>query len=162
MGDKNIWHPCPGIDGKCVEKTPRLTKRAVCVGCERGYAMLPATIFEKRKEEKQRKERTVQLKQSLHHQLHEGLRLRPVHLQGITDAVDISSILGMDRKVFVAFHRLAEKAVKRKELDKLFDFVADDGATFDAIYEHSARFQTYLAQEVDHLDQYNRTLTIHN
>ena len=47
-------------------------------------------------------------------------------------------------------------------MDKLFDFVAEDGATFDAIYEHSARFQTYLAQEVDHPDQYDRTLTIHN
>jgi hypothetical protein len=113
MGDKNIWHPCPGINGKCVEKIPRATKRAVCVGCERGYAMLPATIYEKRREEKQRKERTVQLKQSLYYQLHEGLRSRPVHLQGITDAVDISSVLGLDRKDFVAFHRLAEKAAKK-------------------------------------------------
>ncbi len=47
-------------------------------------------------------------------------------------------------------------------MDKLFDFVAEHGATFDAIYEHSARFQTYLAQEVDHPDQYDRRLTIDN
>ncbi len=40
--------------------------------------------------------------------------LRHVHLQGITDAVvNISSILGLDRKDFVAFHRLAEKAAKK-------------------------------------------------
>ena len=44
----------------------------------------------------------------------------------------------------------------------MFDFVAEDGATFDAIYEHSARFQKKLAQEVDHPDQYDRTLTIDN
>ncbi len=51
---------------------------------------------------------------------------------------------------------------QKKELAKLFDFFAEDGATFDAIYEHSARFQTYLAQKVDHPDQYDRTLTLDN
>ena len=51
---------------------------------------------------------------------------------------------------------------KKKELAKLFDFVAEDGATFDAIYEHSARFQTYLAQDVDHPDQFVRTISIDN
>lgn len=124
--------------------------------------MLPAAVLEKRKEEQQRKERTVQLKESMYYQLHEGLRLRPVHLQGITDAVNISSILGLDRKNFVAFHRLTKKAAKKKEMAKLFDFVAEDGATFDAIYEHSARFQTYLAQDVDHPDQFDRTISINN
>ncbi len=45
----------------------------------------------------------------------------------------------------------------------MFDFVAEDGATFDAIYEHNARFQTYLAQEEDlHVEQQDRTLSIHN
>ena len=162
MGDNNIWHPCPGRNGKCVEKTPRSTKRALCVGCERGYPMLSAGVLEKRKEKDQRKDDTVKLKQALYHQLHAGLSERLVHLQGITDAVIICNILRLDRKDFVAFHRLAEKASKKKELSKLFDFVAEDGATFDAIYEHSARFQTYLAQEVDLPEQVERTLTIEN
>ena len=160
MGDNNKWHPCLGRNGKCVEKIPRSTKRALCVGCERGYPMLFAGVLEKRKEKDQRKEDTVTLKQALYHQLHAGLSERPVQLQGITNAVSISSILGLEREDFVAFHRLAEKGPKKKEMSKLFDFVAEDGATFDAIYEHSARFQTYLAQEVDHPEQVEQTLTI--
>ena len=124
--------------------------------------MLSAGVLEKRKEKDQRKDDTVKLKQALYHQLHAGLSERHVYLQGITDAVSICNILGLDQKDFVAFHRLAEKASKKKELSKLFDFVAEDGATFDAIYEHSARFQTYLAQEVDLPEQVERTLTIEN
>ena len=67
MGDNNIWHPCPGKNGKCVEETPRLTKRALCVGCERGYRLLSAGVLGKRKEMDQRKEDTVALKQLLYH-----------------------------------------------------------------------------------------------
>jgi hypothetical protein len=80
MGDTNISHPCPGINGKCVEKTPRSMKRALCVGCERGYPVLSAGVLEKRKERDQRKDDTVKLKQALYHQLHSGLSERHVHL----------------------------------------------------------------------------------
>ena len=120
MGDKKLWHPCPGINGKCVEKTPRSTKRALCVGCERGYPMLSAGVLEKRKEKEQRKDDTVKIKQALYHQLHAGLSDRPLQLQGITDAVSICSILGLDRKDFAAFHRLTEKAAKKKGVGQAF------------------------------------------
>ena len=110
MRDISIWHPCPGVNGKCVEKTPRLTKRALCVGCERGYALLSESALEKREEKEQRKAGIIKMKQDLHYQLHAGLSSRHAHLQGITDAVDITSILGLDKEDFVAFHRLAETA----------------------------------------------------
>ncbi len=45
---------------------------------------------------------------------------------------------------------------------KVFDFVGTDGATFDAISEHSARFQVYLAREKDLLDNPNRILKLAN
>ena len=83
----------------------------------------------KRSEKEQRKHGIVMFKQALYYQPHEGLSLRHAHLQGITNAVSISSILRLDNKDFLAFYRLAEKALK-KELSKLFDFVAEDGATF--------------------------------
>ena len=43
-------------------------------------------------------------------------------------------------------------ASKNNELAQLFDFVANDGSTFVAIEAHTARFQTILAQEEDHID----------
>jgi len=92
MGDKNTWHHCPEVNGKCVEKTPRPTKRALCARCEWGYALLSAQMLQKRKEKEQRKHDIVSLKQALYYQLHEGLSSRHAHLQGITDAVSISSI----------------------------------------------------------------------
>ena len=123
-----------------VLRNPRPTKRALCVGCERGYALLFESALEKREEKEQRNAGTIKMKQDLCYQLHEGLSSRSTHLQGITDAVDITSILGLDKEDFVAFHRLAEKASKNKEFSKLFDLAAEDGATFDAIYDHCARF----------------------
>ncbi len=133
---------------------------ALWVGCERAYALLLESILEKRKEKEQRKDDTVKFKQALYYQLHEGLSLRPAHLQGITDAVSISNILGLKKEDFVAFHCVAERAYKKK-FSKLFDFAAEDGATFDVIYEHKARFQIYLAQEEDlHVEQQDRTLSI--
>ncbi len=110
MRDINKWHPCPGVNGKCVEKTPRPTNRALCVGCERGYALLFESALEKREEKEQRKAGIIKMKQDLYCQLHGCLRSRPSHLKGITDAVSITSILGLDKEDFVAFHRLAEKA----------------------------------------------------
>ncbi len=110
MRDINIWHPCISVNEKCVEKTPRPTKRALCVGCERGYALLYESALDKREEKAQRKAGIIEMKQDLYYQLHAGLRSRPAHVQGITDAISIASILGLDKEDFVAFHRLAEKA----------------------------------------------------
>jgi hypothetical protein len=106
----NIWHPCSGVNGKCVEKTPRPTKRAPCVGCERGYALLSESALEKREEKEQWKAGTIKMKQYLYYQLHEGLSSRPTHLQGITYAVSITIILGLDKEDFVAFYRLADNS----------------------------------------------------
>ncbi len=141
MRDINIWHPCPDVNGKCVEKTPRPTKRALCVGCERGYALFSESALEKREEKERRKADNIKMKRDLYYQLHEGLSSRPAHLQGITDAVNITSISGLDKEDFVAFHRLAEKASKHKEFSKLFHFSAEDGATFDAIYDHCVPYR---------------------
>ncbi len=106
----HIWHPCPSVNGKCVEKTPRPTKRALCVKCERSYALLSESSPEKREEKEKRKVGIIKMKHDLYYQFHEGLRSRHAHLQGIKDAVSITNILGMDKEDFVAFHRLAEKA----------------------------------------------------
>ena len=65
------------------------------------------------------------------------------------DAFPISSIIGLELKDFAGFHRLVVKASKNRELAKLFDFVAEDGTTFDAIYDQAARVQAYLAQDKD-------------
>ncbi len=88
MRDINIWHPCHGVNVKCVEKTPQPTKRAICVGCERGYALLSESALEKREEKEQRKADNIKMKKDLYYQLHEGLSSRLAHLQGITDAVE--------------------------------------------------------------------------
>jgi hypothetical protein len=105
----------------------------------------------------------VELKQKVHYQLNEGLSLRPRHQQGITDALHIGSAIGVDQDDFIAFHRLVVKAAKNNELAQLFDFVDEaDGSTFVAIPSHTARFQTYLAQDEDHPDDASRTLTLKN
>ena len=70
-------------------------------------------MLQKRKEKEQRKHDIVSLKQALYYQLHEGLSLRPAHLQGITEALSISSILVLESKDFLALHRVAEKASKK-------------------------------------------------
>ncbi len=44
-----------------------------------------------------------------------------------------------------------------------FSFVAEDGATFDAIYDHCARLQTVLSHEADlPLEHQDRTLSMGN
>ena len=68
----------------------------------------------------------------------------------------------MDKKDFLALHMMIEKASKNKELAKLFDFAGTDGATFDAIWKYSARFETYLTREEDHPNNPNRILKLAN
>ena len=77
----------------------------------------------------------------MHYPLNEGLGLRPAHLQGITDAFPIGSVIGVEEEDFIAFHILVVKAANNKELAQLFDFVDEaDGSTFVAIYSQTARF----------------------
>ena len=102
------------------------------------------------------KDAIVAFKQDACHQLHEGLLSRPPHLQGFTDAFPIGSIIGLELKDFVSFHRLVVKASKNRVLAKVFDFVAGDGTKFDAIYDHAAQFQAYLAQDKDLPDNGDR------
>ena len=66
--------------------------------------------MEKREEKEQRKAGIIKMKHDLYYQLHEGLSSRLAHLQGMTDAVPITNILGLDKEEFIALHRLAEKA----------------------------------------------------
>jgi len=62
----------------------------------------------------------------------------------------------LELKGFVSFYRLVVKASKNRGLAKLFDFVAGDGTTFEAIYDQAARFQAYLAQDEDLPDNEDR------
>jgi hypothetical protein len=95
--------------------------------------------------------------------MNEGLALRPAHLQGITDAFPIGSVIGVEDEDFISFYRLVVKAANIKELVQLFDFVDKaDGSTFVAIYSQTGGFQTFLAQDDDHLDASPRTLTLKN
>ncbi len=105
----------------------------------------------------------VELKQKVHYQLNEGWNLRHAHKQGITDAFPIGNVIRVDEDEFIAFHRLVAKAANNKELAQLFDFVdASDGSTFVVIPSHTAKFQTFLAQDEDHPDDSPRTLTLRN
>ena len=162
MEDQAKSRPCPGINGKCVEKTTRMTKRALCCGCERGYALVLQPTLQERTEKKAVRAAIFELKQAAYNQLHTGLPSRPPHLQGITDSLPICSALGLEVKDFVSFHKLAIKAAQKKQMAKLFDFVGKDGFTFDAIYDHTARFQTYLAQAADHPEYEDRVLALTN
>ena len=87
----------------------------------------------------------------------------PIQLQGITDPFSIGSVIGVENDDFLGFHSLVVKSSKNNELAQLFVFVADDGSTFFAIEAHTARFQSILAQEEDHIDgMATWTLTLEN
>jgi len=72
MGDQPVYRPCSGVNGKCVEKIPRMTKRALCCGCERGYALVLERTLKKITDKKQVKDAIIAFKQDAYHQLHEG------------------------------------------------------------------------------------------
>jgi hypothetical protein len=55
--------------------------------------------------------------------LNEGLSLRHVRTQDITDAFLIGSVIGVDLDYFIAFHRCVVKAAKNKDFAQLFAFV---------------------------------------
>ena len=137
--------------------------KTICISCRRN-----SRRYSEKKHPRKRPIGTatadvVELKQKAYYQLNEGLNLRPTLQQGITDALPIGIVIGVDQDDFIAFHRLVVKAAKNKELAQQFDFVAAaDGSTFVAIPSHTARFQTYLAQDEDHPNDFPRTLTLRN
>jgi len=67
MGDQIVYRPCPGVHGKCIEKIQRITKRAQCCGCERGYALVLEHTLKKRTDRKQVKDAIVAFKQDAYH-----------------------------------------------------------------------------------------------
>ncbi len=146
-------HPFPGINGKkCVEDTPPMTK-TICINCRRNSRRYSEKKHPRKRPIGTASADVVELKHKVHYQLSEGLNLTLALKQGITDALPIGSVIGVDYDDFNAFHRLVVKAAKNKELAQLFDFVdAADGSTFEAIPSHTARFQTCLAQDEDHPD----------
>ena len=79
-------------------------------------------------------------------QLHGGLSKRQGHLCGITAAIPISRIIGVNINEFVAFHNTVVEAAKKQELTKLFDYVDVEGGTFVTRADHTARFQSYLTE----------------
>ena len=121
----------------------------MCSGCRRNTRRLPEKLLQERILAKEQKEAIVKFKQAVYLQLHEDLSKRPIQLRGITDALELGPIMGVDKEEFIAFHKLAVKASKQGELSKLFDFVDKDGRTFVAILDHTARYQTYLNEEDD-------------
>ncbi len=93
------------------------------------------------------KMKTIMFKYMVCDELHEGLSKRQGHLCGITDAIPISRIIGVDIIDFIAFHNFVGEAAKKHELTKLFDNVDVEGGTFVARADHTARFQLYLTEE---------------
>jgi len=133
--------PCPGTpkNGKCVEIIPPMvtSKTIICIGCRRNCPRYSELHPRKRIGSSD----AAKLKQEVRYQLNEGLGLKPAHLQGITDAFLIGSVIGVEDEDFIAFRCLVVKAANNKESAQLFDFVDKaNGSTLIAIYSQTARF----------------------
>jgi hypothetical protein len=60
MEDHVARRPCPGKNGNtCVEKIPRMTKNAICIGCKLGYAQQLLPELDKRKKAKEVKDAII-------------------------------------------------------------------------------------------------------
>ncbi len=105
----------------------------ICSGCVRNAIRVSAAILQQRDDLQKFKDSDIELKKSAQFKLHAGLNARPPHLRGITDPLPICTSIGVVEEDLIEFHRLATKAAKKKQLSKLFDFVAKDGSTFRAI-----------------------------
>ena len=120
----------------------------MCLGCRRGGRKLGFNSVEQRFARKELKMETIRFKCMVRDQLHEGLSKRQGHLCGITDAIPICRIFGVDIGDFIAFHNTVVEAAKKHELTKLFDYVDVEGGTFVATADHTARFQSYLTKDM--------------
>ena len=94
-------------------------------------------------------------------QLNEGMSKRLQHLRGITDAIPISSLIGIKNNDFLAFHEITMEAAGKLEMTRLFDYVDAEGKSFVASAAHTARFQSYL-KEGDFTGDTTRTLSLAN
>ncbi len=56
-------------------------------------------------------------------QLNEDISKRLQHLRGITDAIRISSLIGLKNNDFLAFHENTMEAAGKLEMTRLFDYV---------------------------------------
>ena len=133
--------PCPGRHGKpCVELIPVLTKDVMCLGFRRGGRNLGFKVVEQRFVGNELKRETIKFKCMVSEQLHKGLSKRQCHICGITDAIPISRIIGVDIGDFITFHNSVLEAAQTHELAKLFDYVDVEGGTFVARADHTVRF----------------------
>ncbi len=111
-----------------------------------GRRKLGCKFVEQRFAGNELKRETISFKCMVRGQLHEGLSKRQGHLCGITDAIQISRIIGVDIIDFIAFHNTVVEAAQKQELTKLSDYVNVEGGTFVARADHTARFQSYLTE----------------
>ena len=101
--------PCPGKHGKpCVELNPVRTKDGMCLGCRRGGRKLGCKLVEQQFAAYELKMETMRFKCMVREQLHEGFSKRQGHLCGITHAIPISRIIGVDISDFIAFSNSVE------------------------------------------------------
>ena len=112
----------------------------MCLGCRRGGRKLGSTFVDQRFAGNELKRETITFKCMVREQLHEGLSKRQGHLCGITNAIPISRIIGVDTSDFIASHNIGVEAAQKQELTKLFDYVDVEGGTFVARADHTARF----------------------
>ncbi len=137
--------PCLGKHGKpCLELIVDLTKNAMRLGCRREGRILGFKVLEQRCARDKLKREIIRFKCVVREQLHEGLSKRQGQLCGITIAIPICRIIGVDIGDFVAFHNSVVEAAQKQELKTMFDYVDVEGGNFVARADHTARFQSYL------------------
>ena len=161
--------PCPGKDGKgCVEAIkhgpdmiPYVYEGSVCCCCDpetkrgrsyRSQAQVDVTRKKRAvaalKEEKDREEKAMRA--HLREVLLLKLARRPIQYRGISDPYQVATIMGLTIEEIGEFHRLAEQADDDNKLLKLFDYLEkEDGGTFAAHNNHTARWQCYLNTGID-------------
>ena len=109
--------PFPGKHGKpYVELFSVRTKEEMCLGCLEmclGANLDSIPWSNDLRVIKMRRE-TIRLKCMVREQLREGLSKRQGHLCGITNAIPISRIIGVDISDFIAFHNTVVEAAKKR------------------------------------------------
>ncbi len=86
----------------------------MCLGCRRGGGKLGCKVMEERFAGNGLNTETIRFKCMVREQLHEGLSKRQGHLCGITDAIQISRIFGVDIIDFIAFHNSVVEAANNR------------------------------------------------
>ena len=103
--------PCPLKNEKpCVELIHLRTKDEICLGCRLGGRKLGSPFADQRFAGNELKRETITFKCMVREHLHEGSIKRQGHLCGITDAIPISRIVGVDISDLTAFHNTVVEA----------------------------------------------------